>query len=195
MIGAVARVFATSSVDMLVLGTQTVIQGGVPSIFNAPSLVAPATTVATIVLLPVMARAVVESRDADIAFAEVLCALVIVTLLVWQHYLSLLVWPLWVLARRLNTAGWPRLQTAVFFLVVELTLLPLDVVRVLAVSASNIWSPAGVLTLLALPAGPMILFWLLVGAARDDRRSHEAGEPDDGEHQGHEAPLVGRVVL
>ena len=153
-LGAVAR-FVTSAGEF----------GGLPPVFSAPALTTPVVTATAVLVLVLSLRAVFSWRDPDAAFAGALCALVLLTPLVWQHYLTLLLWPLWLVGRRLASAGWPRPLSHAFFVAATLVTFPQQAVSLIAIAASQAWSPAGSLILLALPAGPIVLFCVLGASA------------------------------
>jgi hypothetical protein len=111
-------------------------------------------------LLAVVARSVLASSD-DGSFAVAVCGLVLATPLVWQHFLVLLLWPLWLAGSALAAAGWPRPRSDAFFLAAVLVTLPQQVVSLLAIVASGVWPPAGAVILLALPSGPALLLSFL----------------------------------
>src|SRR5262249_38399944 len=89
--------------------------GTVPALFSASWAVAPLCAVVGILVLQGTARIITRCReDGELAFATGLCAVTILSPLVWQHYLCMLLWPLWRLGRRLERAGWPREKSRAF---------------------------------------------------------------------------------
>jgi len=174
--GAVARFFTTAGA-----------YGGVPALFSAPALVMPAVALVAVAVLGFTARSIVQEEDPDRAFADALCGLVLLTPLVWQHYLVVLLWPLWLVGRTLHLAEWPRPQSDTFSLALLLLTIPQQALSWLAVAASDVWPPAGALILLAFPAGPAILLALLRAGVPEPTRSRAAG-PGAG------APRIGGTI-
>jgi glycosyl transferase family 87 len=134
--------------------------GSVPPFVSLPVLVGPVVAVTAAVLLAIVARDILASSE-DGPFAVALCGLVLATPLVWQHFLVLLLWPLWLAGSALAATGWPRPRSDAFLLAAVLVTLPQQAVSLLAILASGVWPPAGAVILLALPAGPVLLLGFL----------------------------------
>lgn len=166
VVGAVYRVFA-----------------GNPSLAPLVDLewaAGPLSTLAALAVLCVAAVAVARADDPDAEFSLALCAMLLASPLTWLHYFTVLVWPLWVLARRVHAAGWePWHANQLLLVMVMLSAAPglvaIPVVlfgRLLAADVTQGPLPgvAG-LPFLALIVGPGLLFWMLVTELRRVRRS------------------------
>ena len=127
-----------------------------------PSAVGPLCAVVGLLILGATARILNACRkDGELAFAAGLCAVTLLSPLVWQHYLCLLLWPIWQLGRRLARAGWPRGSSRAFFVALALLSIPTQAVTLAALGASRAWPPAGAVVLLVLPIGSLILLGLV----------------------------------
>jgi hypothetical protein len=148
-LGAAARVVTTSHAF-----------GAVPPIVSAPAWTLPLCTLTALILLWGTGRVARRSGD-DVGFAVALCAATLLAPVAWQYYLCLLLWPLGLLATRLDDRGWPRAEARAFFAAFVLLSLPQQVVSIVALAPAAAWPPASALVLLLLPAGPLVLLSLL----------------------------------
>ena len=144
-----------------------------PPLVPAPSLVMPLAGLGLVILFAVAWKAWrASSADVGLALASVL--MVIASPVAWQHYLPLLAYPMMVTARRLQTLSWLPGPRRLAILVVALLSVPVGsfmsvVIAIFGVrDASSTLvglSPGANVLLLLLPAGPLLLFCVLLDLA------------------------------
>lgn len=157
-------------------------------LIDLPWLAWPASLLASLGVLAVGALAALRAEDPDAEFSAAICATALAAPITWQHYLVLLIWPLFFIGRRLRAQGWPPCESnalvlavvgmgvplgGAFALVYGLTGVALLAGAAPAAGASNVPAVAG-LPLLLLPVGPCLLFWLVL---RELQRSPAHGPP------------------
>jgi hypothetical protein len=157
--------YSIASVMQHLLGGSTSVR---PAI-EAPGLAAPLSMLVSGGVLLLAALAIARTDDLDVGFAAAIAAMLVAGPYTWQHYLVLMVWPLFVLGRRLRARHWPEARTAVFLVSICLMSVPFLFVGYVAIAIAQLGgagidgrvAPIARLPLLAIPAGPALVFALL----------------------------------
>jgi alpha-1,2-mannosyltransferase len=147
-------------------------------LIDAPLLAAPLATLAALVVYAVTPLAVWRTKDAELGLAAGITSIVLAGPVAWWHYQILLVYPLFVVGRRLRDCGWPDRQStallvsvlimgvpgSLYFGLLGLMRTPADALRVVADGSLQAGLATGLagLPFLLQPLGPGLLLWVIL---------------------------------